>query len=81
MPKFEVINGTPAPDTLKERVRARRRADPKPPEVLQCQRCGSRSMLEERTGGSRTKAGRLTGGVINIICMSCIMRGERVVVG
>ena len=80
MAKFEVIQGTPPPDTLTNRVRARRRADPNPG-VLQCPRCGSRSMIEERTGGHKTRAGKLAGGVTNIICMSCMMRGERVVVG
>lgn len=81
MPKFEVIQGTPAPDTLTNRVRANRRADEKPANVLQCPRCGSRSMIEERTGGHKTKAGKLAGGVTNIICASCMLRGERVVVG
>ena len=38
-------------------------------------------MIEERTGGHKTRAGKLAGGVTNIICMSCMMRGERVVVG
>lgn len=60
MPKFQVIQGTPAPDTPVERVRKRLRAH-KPPEMLQCLRCAGREVIETRTGmvikNGRRKAG------------------------
>lgn len=80
MPKhFEVIDGTPAPDTLTERVRANRRKDHRPPDMLQCPRCGGREVIEARNGATFS-GGKLSGGTRTVLCVLCLVRGERVVV-
>lgn len=77
--KLHVIEGTPPPDTVKERVRANRRADPNPAGVLQCRRCGSREMIEVRSGAT-LRNGRLSGGTVQILCASCYAKGDRAIV-
>lgn len=77
MPKFEVIDGTPAPDSPAERVRKRVRAD-KPAAMLQCHRCGGREVIETKVG-MIFKNGRASGGTKSILCATCHRKGERVV--
>ncbi len=77
MPKFQVIQGTPAPDTPVERVRKRLRAH-KPPEMLQCLRCAGREVIEAKVG-MVMKNGRASGGTKSILCATCHRNGERVV--
>lgn len=55
------------------------RAMPKPAAVLQCNRCGGREMIETKTG-MLFKDGKASGGTKQIVCVSCLMKGERVVV-
>lgn len=78
MPKFEVIEGTPAPDTPVERVRKRVRATPAPAELLQCHRCAGREVIETRVGMTIRK-GRASGGTKTFLCATCHRKGERVV--
>ena len=77
-PKLHVIAGTPAPDSPVEQVRKRIRAMPKPASMIQCHRCGSREVLEVKIG-MIYKAGKAQGGTKQVLCASCFMRGERVV--
>lgn len=77
-PKLHVIEGTPAPDSPVEQVRKRMRAMPKPASMIQCGRCGSREVIETKVG-MLYKAGKAQGGTKQILCASCFMRGERVV--
>lgn len=79
MSRFHVIEGTPAPDTPLGQMRKRVRAMPKPPEMLQCLRCGGREMIETKIG-MMLKNGKATGGTKQVLCASCFGRGERVVV-
>lgn len=76
MPKFEVIRGTPKPDSPAERVRKRIRVA-KPAEVLECPRCAGREFIEARAG-LMFKAGKTTGGTAVWLCVLCLARGERV---
>ena len=77
-PRFHIIQGTPAPQTEAEKVRERVRKAPKPPEMIQCHRCGGREVIETRIG-MLLKNGKPQGGTKQILCASCFMRGERVV--
>lgn len=78
MTKFIVIEGTPPPDTPKQRVINRIKKHPKPPAMIQCHRCGCREVLELKAG-VLFQNGKTKGGVKQIVCASCFMRGERVV--
>ncbi len=77
-PRFHIIQGTPAPQTEAEKVRKRMRAMPKPASMIQCGRCGSREVIETKIG-MLYKNGKAQGGTKQILCASCFMRGERVV--
>ncbi|PAA14394.1 hypothetical protein [Pseudomonas fragi] len=79
-PKLHLIQGTLAPDTPAEKVRKRVRAMPKPPTMVQCHRCGGREVIETRIG-MLMKNGKPTGGTKKMICVGCLLRGERVVIG
>jgi hypothetical protein len=68
-----VVVPTPA-----EKVRQRVKSAPKPTAMLQC-RCGSREMIETKTG-VLFKDGKATGGTKQLICAACMLKGERVVV-
>ncbi|HWH72859.1 MAG TPA: hypothetical protein VNV16_01160 [Methylibium sp.] len=76
--KLHVIPGTPAQATPAEQVRKRVRAMPKPAEMLQCKRCGGREVIETKVG-VLWQAGKTKGGTKQLICASCLIRGERVV--
>lgn len=78
MSRFTIIDGTPPPDTPKQRAADRIKKMPKPATMLQCNRCGCREVLELKTGvlyqDRKTK-----GGSKAIVCAACFMKGERVV--
>ncbi|MBD1589780.1 hypothetical protein [Pseudomonas typographi] len=76
-PRFHVIQGAPAPDTPVEQVRKRVRAMPKPPAMIQCHRCGGREVIETKIG-MLLKDGKPTGGTKTLLCVGCLLRGERV---
>ena len=76
-PRFHVIHGTSAPDTPAEQVRKRVRAMPKPATMIQCHRCGGREVIETKTG-MLLKDGKPTGGTKSLLCVGCLLRGERV---
>jgi hypothetical protein len=76
-PRFHIIHGTPAPDTPVEQVRKRVRAMAKPPAMIQCHRCGGREVIETKTG-VMLKNGKYSGGTKQFLCVSCLLRGERV---
>ena len=77
-PRFHVIDGTKAPDTPAEEVRMRVRAMPKPATMVQCHRCGGREVIETKIG-VLMKNGKPTGGTKALLCVCCLMKGERVV--
>lgn len=76
---FKVIDGTPAADTPKERLRQRLRKQPKPGHVIRCHRCTGIEFLETRIGVEYFN-GKPRGGQRVLICAICLMQGERVVV-
>lgn len=78
-PKLHVITGTPAPDTPVEQARKRVRAMPKPAAMVQCHRCGGREVMETKTG-VLMKDGKPIGGTKALLCVGCMLRGERVVI-
>lgn len=73
-----LIPGTPPPDTHKQRVIDRIKAMPKPACMLQCRRCGGCETMV-LTSCAMLKNGKVGGGTKQIVCASCFMRGERVV--
>lgn len=76
-PKLHLIQGTLAPDTPAEKVRKRVRAMPKPPTMVQRHRCGGREVIETKIG-VLMKSGKPTGGTKTMICVGCLLNGERV---
>lgn len=76
-PKLHLIQGTLAPDTPADKVRKRVRAMPKPPTMVQCHRCGRREVIETRIG-VLMKNGKPAGGTKTMICVGCLLKGERV---
>ena len=76
-PKFHVIEGTPAPNTPIESVRKRVRKT-KTGAIIQCHRCGGREVIETKIG-MVSKDGKPTGGTKQLLCVGCLLRGERVV--
>jgi hypothetical protein len=76
--RFHVIDGTKPPDTPAEGVRKRVRAMPKPATMVQCHRCGGREVLETKIG-VLMKNGKPTGGTKALLCVCCLLKGERVV--
>ncbi len=79
MPKFEIIQGTPAPDT--ESVRRGRRIRHAAPagDVLECPRCAGRELVE-LVSGVRLKGGKPTSAASTFVCAACWLRGQRVTV-
>lgn len=77
-PKLHLIQGSLAPDTPAEQVRKRVRAMPKPATMVQCHRCGGREVIEAKIG-VLMKNGKPAGGTKALLCVCCLMRGERVV--
>ena len=67
-PKLTVIDGTPAPDTLKERVYASLRKT-KQKGIPQCPHCPSRSFIVIQTVTLKQK-----------VCAFCFMNEKRIVV-
>jgi hypothetical protein len=78
MRRFTVIDGSPPPDEPKQRAADRVKKMPKPPQMIQCHRCGCREVLELKTG-VLYQGGKTKGGTKAIVCAACFMKGERVV--
>lgn len=69
----------PAETQPEEKVGRAKKAS-KPPDMLQCPRCGGREVIETVIG-AMIQARKLKGGTRQIVCFSCILKGERVVLG
>jgi hypothetical protein len=78
MSRFTVIDGTPPPDTPKQRATDRIKRTQKPASMIQCHRCGCREVLPLTTG-ALLRNGKVSGGTTVHVCASCYMKGERVV--
>lgn len=75
---FHVIDGTPPPDTAKERRLARIRKA-KPAELIRCPRCQGNAMLQVKLGMVYVN-GKASGGQKTTVCAMCLSRGEYVAV-
>lgn len=76
---LHIVQGSPPPDTPAEKLRRKIRARPKPPEMLQCPRCGSREIVQVKIG-MYFKNGKAIGGTPQWLCATCQRNGERVVI-
>lgn len=72
---FKVIDGTPEPEGPLKRMKA---SVPDTP-IVRCPRCTGLAMLEVKLG-MVWKNGKPTGGQKQIVCATCLARGEHVVV-
>lgn len=70
----------PAPAPLPAKPNQRAKKASKPADMLQCPRCAGREVMETVIG-AMIQAGKLKGGTRQIICVTCLAKGERVVVG
>lgn len=69
--RLQVIDGTDKP----KRARA---GDQRPPDLIQCHRCGGREIVATLTGAT-LKAGKVSGGTKQWLCVQCLKTGQRVV--
>ena len=67
-----------APVPAKPKTRTARAS--KPADMLQCPRCHGREVVETILGAMLV-AGKLKGGTKQIVCVGCLLKGERVVLG
>lgn len=74
--RLRIVPAAPVP--AKERVRQRIKAMDKPAAMLEC-RCGSRELIEVRTG-VLLQAGKTKGGTRQLLCAACLVKGDRVIV-
>ena len=76
MPNLKLVPSKPA--SPQEKVRQRIKAMPRPASMLQC-RCGSREFIEAKTGVEYFN-GKPRGGTKQLLCLHCLMKGDRVVI-
>lgn len=74
---FQVIEGSPE-QTNTDKLKKARKANPAAAHRLTCHRCGSSEVIETKVG-MIFKNGKAQGGTKQILCASCFMKGERVV--
>jgi 4-hydroxy-3-methylbut-2-en-1-yl diphosphate synthase IspG/GcpE len=73
---LHLIPPAPKPE---EPVNNRAKRASKPADMIQCPRCGGREVMETVIG-AMIQARKLKGGTRQIICVGCLLNGERVVV-
>lgn len=72
---LHLVPTAPAPE--KPKLRSARAS--KPADMLQCPRCHGREFIETVIG-AMLQARKLKGGTRQVICVGCLLKGERVVV-
>lgn len=72
---LHIVPKSPAPPSKN----ARRIAASKPSDMCECRRCGGREVIETLIGAV-LQGGKLKGGTRQVICVGCLLNGERVVV-
>ena len=70
----------PKPKPPKERKYNEVKTAPKPADMIQCPRCQGREVVVTLIGAMMVR-GKLRGGTQQILCATCMLRGERVVLG
>lgn len=76
MPKLTLV--PPTPPGPAEKIRLRIKSAPKPVAMLQCNRCGGREVIVTRIGVI-FENGKTKGGTKQVLCATCYVKGERVV--
>lgn len=74
---LHLIPPIPKPDEVPNN---RHKKASKPPEMVQCPRCSGREVIETVIGGM-LQGGKLKGVTRQIVCVGCVMKGERIVLG
>lgn len=74
---LKLVPPAPKPERTKREQVLDRVAEVAPAHLLKCQRCGSMEFIETRIGIEKGKA---RSGSKALICLHCMMRGERIVV-
>jgi len=74
---LHLIPAAPKPD---DPPNSRAKKASKPADMIQCPRCGGREVMETVIG-AMIQARKLKGGTRQIICVGCLLKGERVVLG
>lgn len=72
---LHIVPPIPKPD---DEPNTRHKRAAKPPEMLQCPRCSGREFIETVIGGM-LQGGKLKGGTRQIVCVGCLLNGQRVV--
>jgi len=71
---MHLVKPIPKPEGRK----LRSKAAAKPADMVQCPRCGGREVMETVIGASLV-GGKLKGGTRQVVCVGCMLKGERVV--
>jgi hypothetical protein len=77
-PTLHVIDGTAKDDDNRQKARKVMQKRPQAACLLRCHRCGGGEVFETKVG-MIYKGGKASGGTKQILCASCFMKGERVV--
>lgn len=72
---FRVIEGTPEPNTARNRLRSCAKSS----HILRCPRCTGLAMIEVKLG-MEMRGGKAVGGQKQVVCATCLARGETVTV-
>ncbi len=75
--RLHVVHGTPAPAGGAHVMRQRVKAMPKPPCMISCHRCGGREVVRTLFG-VMLKDGKPVGGQKALLCLLCLLKGDRV---
>lgn len=67
-----------APEPTPRSEAAKRIAAKTPAYLLKCHRCAGMEMIETVTGVEVTKDGKHRRGTKSKLCLSCLMRGQRI---
>ena len=76
-PTLHVIEGASEPTTT-SKIRQARKQRPDVAHPLRCHRCAGSEVFETKIG-MLYKNGKAQGGTKQILCASCFLKGERVV--
>lgn len=75
-----MVHLVPATPNPPEPVNSRAKKASKPADMIQCPRCGGREVIETVIG-ALIQARKLKGGTRQLICVGCMLKGERIVIG
>lgn len=77
-PKLHVIDGSATDDDNRQKARKLMQKRPQAACLLRCFRCSGSEIIETKVG-MVFKGGKASGGTKQILCATCFMKGERVV--